>query len=84
MIEAGKSLLRKTVEITATLNQVDGIKMLDKLVELGLKVEDEKPDERGKTLLMAAVELSLGAYQNKNLIAHWLLAREGRRCVVGL
>ncbi|WP_025177906.1 hypothetical protein [Leptospira kirschneri] len=51
MIEAGKSLLRKTVEITATLNQVDGIKMLDKLVELGLKVEDEKPDERGKTLL---------------------------------
>ncbi|MGE8791553.1 hypothetical protein [Leptospira kirschneri] len=62
MIEAGKSLLRKTVEITATLNQVDGIKMLDKLVELGLKVEDEKPDERGKTLLMAVVELSLGAY----------------------
>lgn len=58
-------MLRKTVEITATLNQADGIKMLDKLVELGLKVEDEKPDERGKTLLMAAVELSLGAYQNK-------------------
>ncbi|EPG49625.1 ankyrin repeat protein [Leptospira kirschneri serovar Cynopteri str. 3522 CT] len=49
--------------------------MLDKLVELGLKVEDEKPDERGKTLLMAAVELSLGAYQNKNLIAHWLLGK---------
>ncbi len=71
MDKEGKTLLNKIVLATAFFSQEDGMKMLTKLVELGLRVSDEKPDSYGETLLMKTIEDT--PYRNKNQIAYWLI-----------
>ncbi|EMY79603.1 ankyrin repeat protein [Leptospira weilii serovar Ranarum str. ICFT] len=70
--EEGETLLRKIAVTMAPLKQDEGIKMLNKLVELGLKVSNEKPDDRGETLLMEVIDRS-SINKGENQIAHWLL-----------
>ncbi|EKP05749.1 ankyrin repeat protein [Leptospira kirschneri str. 2008720114] len=67
----GETLLNKIALATASFSQEDGMKMLTKLVELGLKVSDEKPDSDGETLLMKTIECT--SDKNKNQIAYWLI-----------
>ncbi|EMO20562.1 ankyrin repeat domain-containing protein [Leptospira santarosai] len=67
----GETLIRRMALATAT-QQNEGIKILTKLVELGLQVSDEKPDEWGETLLMEVIDCS-STNKKKNQIAHWLL-----------
>ncbi|UOG33430.1 ankyrin repeat domain-containing protein [Leptospira noguchii] len=67
----GETLLNKIALATASFSQEDGMKMLVKLIELGLKVSDEKPDSDGETLLMKTIERT--SDKNKNQIAYWLI-----------
>ncbi|EMN91297.1 ankyrin repeat domain-containing protein [Leptospira weilii] len=68
----GATLLKRMALATSSSRQDDGIKMLNKLVELGLKVSNEKPNEYGKTLLMETIN-QYPTNKEKNQIAHWLL-----------
>ena len=62
----GKTLLWRMVEI-AGRHPDEAIPILDKLVELGLRVDGEPPDGRGFSILMQATRDSSGR------VVHWLL-----------
>ncbi|MCL8267816.1 ankyrin repeat domain-containing protein [Leptospira weilii] len=68
----GATLLKRIALATAPFQQDEGVKMLNRLVELGLKVSDVKPDEYGETLLMETIGC-FTANKKKNQIAYWLL-----------
>ncbi|OQM31148.1 ankyrin repeat domain-containing protein [Leptospira interrogans] len=70
--QEGSTLLKRMALATSSFQQDDGIKMLNKLVELGLKVSNEKPDKHGKTLLMETIN-KYPKNMEKNQIAYWLL-----------
>ncbi|EMJ96075.1 ankyrin repeat domain-containing protein [Leptospira alstonii] len=70
--QQGNTLLKRMALATSSFQQDDGIKMLNKLVELGLEVSNEKPDDYGETLLMETIDRS-PINKKKNQIAYWLL-----------
>lgn len=66
----GETLMRRMSLATAASNQDEGLKILQKLVEVGLSVADEPLGGHGKTLLMDVIaKCSRGG----NAIAHFLL-----------
>ncbi|MDL5244728.1 ankyrin repeat domain-containing protein [Leptospira weilii] len=70
----GATLLNKMALATSPFQQDDGIQILNKLVELGLEVSNEKPDEYGETLLMKTIDYApINQNQKTNQIARWLL-----------
>ncbi|WP_061235804.1 ankyrin repeat domain-containing protein [Leptospira weilii] len=70
--QEGSTLLKRMALATSPFQQDDGIKMLNKLAELGLKVSNEKPNDDGETLLMETIDRS-PINKKKNQIAYWLL-----------
>lgn len=68
----GETLMRRTATHMVLKDCEDGVRMLKKLVELGLKVSDESVDDHGESLLMEVLEHGAPCGQ-RNSIARFLI-----------